>query len=379
MASANFNTQIVSSINDTTLEYNLDDVIIKDFDGNPGYRYILNGDVPTPVGVIIKERQGTGTYLIIPSSAQFDLSIIVFNNDKNNPIEAIASTSVNLEETPVANFNTKILSSSSNEQMVLDSDIREYVLDEVIDKNFPGPYKYEFFGSDVASVDFPENGAVGIAFPRGLEIIENMEGQQVLSVGPNIEFKLSIIVSTLESETSAIATTMITIEETPLANFNTEIVSSALGGKTREYVLDEVIEKNFEGPYNYKFFRSDVASVDFAENDFVGIDFPKGLEIIENINGEQILYVGPNIEFELSIFVGSRNEMNERGAIATTMITIDGKPNFSNEITKLLNNQTLQEKFSNTKNDWTNIINRSTNEKVDDGIIYPGDDLVKPL
>jgi hypothetical protein len=267
MASANFNREIVSSINDTTLEYNLDDVIIKDFDGNPGYSYILNGDVPTPVGVIIEERQGTGTYLIIPSSAQFNLSIIVYNNDKNNPIEAIANTSVNLEETPVANFNTKILSSSSNEQMVLDSDIREYVLDEVIDKNFPGPYKYDFFRSDVASVDFPENGAVGIAFPRGLEIIENMEGQQVL-------------------------------------------------------------------------------------------------------------LVGPNIEFELSIFVGNRARIE---AIATTMITIDEKISFSNEITKLLNNQTLQEKFSNTKNDWAKIINRDTNEKVDDGIKYPSGDVIKEL
>jgi hypothetical protein len=220
MATANFNTQIVSSINDTTLEYNLDDVIIKDFDGNPGYSYILNGDVPTPVGVIIEERQGTGTYLIIPSSAQFNLSIIVYNNDKNNPIEAIANTSVNLEETPVANFNTEILSSSSNEQMVLDSDIREYVLDEVIDKNFPGPYKYEFFRSDVASVDFPENGVVGIDFPKGLEIIKNMEGQQVLSVGPNIEFELSIIVGNI-AKIEAIATTMITIDGKP--NFSNEI------------------------------------------------------------------------------------------------------------------------------------------------------------
>lgn len=117
-----------------------------------------------------------------------------------------------------ANFNTEIISSSSNEQMVSDSDNREYVLDEVIDKNFEGPYRYEFLRSDVASVDFAENDFVNIGFPKGLEIIENMKGQQVLSVGPNIEFELSIIVSALESETSAIATTTITIEGKP--NFN---------------------------------------------------------------------------------------------------------------------------------------------------------------
>jgi hypothetical protein len=242
MASANFNTQIVSSnSNGKIRSYSLDSVISKDFEGP--YEYNFNTEVPDGISLV-------GSELLISPNVEFELSIIVFNDNFLNPIEAIATTMITIEETPVANFNTKILSSSSNEQMVLDSDIREYVLDEVIDKNFPGPYNYEFFRSDVASVDFTDNGAVGIAFPRGLEIIENMEGQQVL-------------------------------------------------------------------------------------------------------------LVGPNIEFELSIFVGNRNEMNERGAIATTMITIDGKPNFSNEITKLLNNQTLQEKFSNTKNDWAKIINRN--------------------
>jgi len=212
MASANFNREIVSSdSNGRVRSYSLNKVISKDFEGP--YDYNFNTEVPDGISL-------EGDKLSISPNVEFELSIIVFNDNFLNPIEAIATTMITIEETPVANFNTEIISSSSNEQMVSDSDIREYVLDEVIDKNFPGPYNYEFFGSDVASVDFPENGAVGIAFPRGLEIIENMEGQQVLLVGPNIEFELSIFVGNRNemNERGAIATTMITIDGKP--NFN---------------------------------------------------------------------------------------------------------------------------------------------------------------
>jgi hypothetical protein len=279
MATANFNTQIVSSNSNEELSYNLDEVIDKDFSPVTGeYFYYLVGLVPVGFSII-------GNTLFVPPFTNFNgLSVAVFNNSKIDPVEAIATTNVTVENNPVyiAEFNTEILSSSSNEQEASNSDNREYVLDEVINKNFEGPYKYEFLRSAGEVIDFPENGAVGIAFPRGLEIIENMEGQQVLSVGPNIEFELSIIVS-----------------------------SGDIG-------LEEII-------------------VD-------GVDLKR-----------------------------------KTSAIATTMITIEGKPNFSKEITKLLNNQSLQEKFISTKNDWVNIINRGTNEKLDDGIKYPGDDVVRPL
>jgi len=220
MASANFNTEIVSSdSNGRVRSYSLDNVISKDFDGP--YDYNFNTEVPDGISL-------EGNKLSISPNVEFELSIVVTQSGVGDPDFAVATTMIKIEETPVANFNTEILSSSSNEQAVSDSDNREYVLDVVIDKNFEGPYNYEFFRSDVANVDFPENGVVGIdfaendfvniGFPKGLEIIENMKGQQVLSVGPNIEFELSIIVSALESETSAIATTTITIEGKP--NFN---------------------------------------------------------------------------------------------------------------------------------------------------------------
>lgn len=108
MASANFNTQIVSSNSDSILEYNLDEVITKDFNGNPGYNYTLNRNVPTPVGVIIEERQGTGTYLIIDPLLEFDLSILVFNNDKLNPIQVIATTRVTIEGGGKPSFSNEI-------------------------------------------------------------------------------------------------------------------------------------------------------------------------------------------------------------------------------------------------------------------------------
>lgn len=95
MATANFNTQIVSSSNNEILEYNLDEVITKDFLGNPGYSYGFS-NLPL-VGVTIEEGIGDGTYLIIDPLLEFDLSILVFNNDKFNPINVIVTTRVTIE------------------------------------------------------------------------------------------------------------------------------------------------------------------------------------------------------------------------------------------------------------------------------------------
>jgi hypothetical protein len=96
MASANFNTQIVSSSNDEILEYNLDEVITKDFLGNPGYNYTLNRNVPAPIGVTI-ENMDLGSYLIIPGLLDFELSIIVSDNDRVSPIQVTATTIVTID------------------------------------------------------------------------------------------------------------------------------------------------------------------------------------------------------------------------------------------------------------------------------------------
>jgi hypothetical protein len=106
MASANFNTEIVSSNSKEKLEYDLDKVISKDFIANKFYQYTLSGSFPD--GVSIENRQMIGTYLIIPPSVGFDLSINVFNGDKKNPIEAKATTKVTIEGGGEPSFSTEI-------------------------------------------------------------------------------------------------------------------------------------------------------------------------------------------------------------------------------------------------------------------------------
>jgi hypothetical protein len=98
MASANFNTEIVSSNSEKKLEYNLDVVITKDFITNKSYQYTLSGSFPN--GVSIEYRFDGGTYLTINPYLEFDLSINVFNGDKLNPISAIANTRVTIDGTP---------------------------------------------------------------------------------------------------------------------------------------------------------------------------------------------------------------------------------------------------------------------------------------
>jgi hypothetical protein len=112
MASANFNTKIVSSNSEEKLEYNLDVVITKDFEGSPKYNYTLDISA-TPDGVVIESRQNLGTYLIIPSLVEFELLITVSNGDRFDPIKAKATTKVTIEGKP--NFSNEITKFFDNE------------------------------------------------------------------------------------------------------------------------------------------------------------------------------------------------------------------------------------------------------------------------
>jgi hypothetical protein len=346
MATANFNTQIVSSdSNGSIRSYSLDNVINKDFEGP--YDYNFNTAVPDGISIQISDK--FGYILVISPNIEFELSIVVTQSGVADPDFAIATTMITIEETPAANFNTEILSSNSNE-------VLSYNLDEVIDKNFSPVTGGYFYGLlDLVPVGFSIKG-------------------NTLFVPPFTNFNgLSVVVSDNGGidPVEAIATTNVTVENNTvyIAEFNTEIISSSSNEQAvsdsdnREYVLDEVINKNFEGPYKYEFLRSAGEVIGIPENGFVGVEFPKGLEIIENMKGQQVLSVGSNIEFELSIIVSTLE--SETSAIATTMITIEGKPNFSKEITKFLENGNLQQNLSSTKNEWTNIINRSTNDGLD--------------
>jgi hypothetical protein len=123
------------------------------------------------------------------------------------------------------------------------------------------------------------------------------------------------------------------------ATFNTPIYSSRNGGNDKIYNLDEVITKNFRGPYVYNL------------NDRP----PMGVSIKDG----NILNIPPNVEFELVIFV------NETEAV--TNVTLD--PSSFNDVKEtFLKNKNLEQNLSNTKNEWSKIINRNANNKVDNDI-----------
>jgi hypothetical protein len=333
MATANFNTQIVSSDSNGGIKsYSLDNVINKDFEGP--YDYNFNTEVPDGISIQITDK--FGYILVISPNIEFELPIVVTQSGVADPDFAIATTMITIEETPAANFNTEILSSNSNE-------VLSYNLDEVIDKNFsPVTGGYFYYLLDLV--------------PMGFSIMGN-----TLFVPPFTNFNgLSVVVSDNGGidPIEAIATTNVTVESPVNAEFNTEILSSRQDGKELSYNLDMVIDKNFEGPYNYT-----------LDN---GSKVPIGV----SIKDDNTLIIPSNVEFRLVVTVYDEGKINVTKV--GTDVVLEPDP-FIEEITKLLNNKTLQEKFSNTKNDWAKIINRGTNEKVDDGIIYPGDDLVKPL
>jgi predicted transcriptional regulator len=91
MASANFNTQILSSnYEKQNTEYFLDDVITKGFNGP--YSYSFTNEVPNGVSL-------NGDILTIAERLTFVLSITVNAGDKNNPISVIATTNVTIDTT----------------------------------------------------------------------------------------------------------------------------------------------------------------------------------------------------------------------------------------------------------------------------------------
>jgi hypothetical protein len=234
-----------------------------------------------------------------------------------------------------ANFNTQIVSSDSNEEL-------SYNLDEVIDKDF-SPVTGEYFYYLVGLV------------PVGFSIIGN-----TLFVPPFTNFNgLSVVVSDNGGidPVEAIATTNVTVKSPVNAEFNTEILSSRQDGKELSYNLDDVIDKNFEGPYGYTLNINDV---------------PIGV----SIKDDNTLIIPSNVEFRLEITVYDEGRINVTKV--GTDVVLEPDPFIENK-NKFLENQSLQEKFISTKNDWVNIINRGTNEKLDDGIKYPGDDVVRPL
>jgi hypothetical protein len=128
----------------------------------------------------------------------------------------------------------------------------------------------------------------------------------------------------------------------PTANFNTTIYSSKIENEEKFYSLDDVIDKDFEGPYRYTLNSDEV---------------PVGT----NIKDGNTLIIPPNATFNLDIVVTDTDKINV--ATANTEVILEPSP-FEVELQSFLDNSNLQQNLSTTKSDWTTIINRNTNDKV---------------
>jgi hypothetical protein len=120
------------------------------------------------------------------------------------------------------------------------------------------------------------------------------------------------------------------------ANFNTKILSSNYEKQNTEYFLDDVITKGFNGPYSYSFTN----------------EVPNGV----TLDGD-MLTIAERLTFVLSITVNAGDENNPTSAIATTNVTIDTTKDYAKEVEILLDNPGITQKVTDTKNNWTSIIN----------------------
>jgi hypothetical protein len=120
------------------------------------------------------------------------------------------------------------------------------------------------------------------------------------------------------------------------ANFNKQILSSNYKKQNTEYFLDDVITKGFNGPYSYSFTN----------------EVPNGV----TLDGD-MLTIAERLTFVLSITVNAGDENNPTSAIATTNVTIDTTKDYAKEVEILLDNPGITQKVTDTKNNWTSIIN----------------------
>lgn len=138
------------------------------------------------------------------------------------------------------------------------------------------------------------------------------------------------------------------------ANFNTPIYSSRNEGEFKTYILDDVITKDFSGPYIYQ-FQDEVV--------------PEGFNIFVDKETLKDVLLVPSGFDNYILSIGTYNE-NKEFAVATTNVILEPSP-FDDALQSFLANPNLQQNLSSAKNDWTNIINRNANEKLDD--------VIKPL
>lgn len=122
------------------------------------------------------------------------------------------------------------------------------------------------------------------------------------------------------------------------AQFNTIIYSSSVSGKKLTYILDDVITKDFPGPYVYTITNT----------------VPSGVELAVDGSNNTILVVPDNISSAiLTIMV-----VNTKDAVSASTSTqiVLAQPTFVDSSKGYSKNAEIAKKIDNTKLSWDSII-----------------------
>ena len=128
-----------------------------------------------------------------------------------------------------------------------------------------------------------------------------------------------------------------------VATFNTTIYSSPTDG-VNLYILDDVIDKDFDGPYEYSLDENSI------NNNF------------EITTGEEIEQAVLNVpsgfnDFEISVTVSQNPELKDPiSEVATTIVTLS-LPTFEDAKQYFFNSENVTTNFNIVKENWTDYTN----------------------
>ena len=129
-----------------------------------------------------------------------------------------------------------------------------------------------------------------------------------------------------------------------VATFNTTIYSSPTDGVYNSYILDDVIDKDFDGPYEYSLDENSI------NNNF------------EITTGEEIEQAVLNVpsgfnDFEISVTVSQNpNGKDPISEVATTIVTLS-LPTFEDAKQYFFNSENVTTNFNIVKQNWTDYTN----------------------
>jgi hypothetical protein len=129
-----------------------------------------------------------------------------------------------------------------------------------------------------------------------------------------------------------------------VATFNTTIYSSPTDGVNNIYILDDVITKDFNGPYLYSLDENSI------NNNF------------EITTGEEIEQAVLNVpsgfnDFEISVTVSQTPELKDPiSEVATTIVTLS-LPTFEDAKQYFFNSENVTTNFNIVKENWTDYTN----------------------